>query len=103
MKTWFRRALTVAGIVLAPVAALYLLAVAPLIAMFALPTYLLWEFLRNPVSRDRERREREKDDAYVEELIRMHLIAHGLPATPANRARVLAGLSRSTARRRPRR
>jgi hypothetical protein len=103
MKKWLKRALTVAGIVLAPVGAFYLLAVAPLVGMFALPAYLIWELIRNPGSKERERREREKDAAYVEELIRMHLVAHRLPSTPSNRARVLAGLSRSPARRRPRR
>lgn len=103
MTKWLKRAATAAGIVLAPVAALYLLAILPVFGMVLIPGYVIWEIMRHPSRKEEERREREKEERKVEALIQYHLIAHKLTDTPANRARVLAGLCRPAARRRPRR
>jgi hypothetical protein len=103
MKKWIKRTLTVAGALLAPVGALYLLAILPIFGMVLIPGYLIWEIMRHPSKKQAERREREKEERKAEALIQYHLIAHKLADTPANRARVLAGLCRPAARRRPRR
>ncbi len=103
MKKWIKRTLTVAGALLAPVGALYLLAILPIFGMVLIPSYLIWEIMRHPSKKQAERREREKEERKAEALIQYHLIAHKLADTPANRARVLAGLCRPAARRRPRR
>jgi hypothetical protein len=103
MTKWIRRALAAAGIVLAPVGALYLLAILPIFGMVLIPAYLVWEIMRHPSKKEAERRERQKEERKAEALIQYHLIAHKLADTPANRARVLAGLCRPAARRRPRR
>ena len=102
MKKWLKRAFTVVGVVLAPVGALYLLAILPMFGMVLIPAYLVWEIMRHPSKKQAEQREREKEERRAEALIQYHLIAHKLANTPANRARVLAGLCRPAARRRPR-
>lgn len=103
MKKWLKRAATVAGVALAPIAALYLLAILPIFGTVLLPGYLIWELMRHPSKKEQERRQREKEERKTENLIQFHLIAHKLADTPANRARVLAGLCRPAARRRRRR
>lgn len=81
-----KRALRAGGRVLAPLAVFLGIALAPIATVVLLPAAALWFAFRRPEPAEvRQRRRR----AALERLITVHLLAHGLDNTPANRARVL--------------
>jgi len=84
--TFLRRFLLVAALLLVTMA---LFAAAPLIGAVWFSLWFLWETFRDDPGR-RSRQQQEVDR--VEHLIDLHLLAHKLPNTPANRWRVLDGL-----------
>lgn len=88
-----KRALRAGGRVLTPLAVFLGIALAPVATVVLLPVAALWFALRRPVpDQVQERRQR----ATRERLITLHLLAHRLPNTPANRAQVLGELGRAT-------
>ena len=102
MKRTIKRLGTAAVIVLAPAAAVLSLAVLPLVGYVLIPGMVLWQIYKHPSRKEEEQRQRDTEQARILQLISYHLVAHKLADTPANRARVLQGLARSTARRRQR-
>lgn len=102
MKRTIKRLGTAAVIVLAPAAAVLSLAVLPLVGYVLIPGMVLWQICKHPSRKEEEQRQRDKEQARIQQLISYHLVAHKLADTPANRARVLQGLARPTARRRQR-
>lgn len=90
-----KRALRAGGRVLMSLAVFFGVALAPVATVLLLPAAALWFALRRPVpDQVQERRQR----AARERLITLHLMAHRLPNTPANRARVLGELGQSDRR-----
>lgn len=102
MKRTMKRLGTAAVIVLAPAAAVLSLAVLPLAGYVLIPGIVLWQIYKHPSRKEEEARQRQKEQERIQQLISYHLVAHKLADTPANRARVLQGLARPTARRRQR-
>ena len=99
MRRTLRRVAVVIGVLLSPAVAVAALAVLPAVGYVLLPGIVLWQMARHPHKKEEARRRQQQEQAEVLELIRFHLIAHGLADTPANRARVLQGLARPAARR----
>jgi fatty acid desaturase len=99
MKRTMKRLATATAIVLAPAAAVLSLAVLPLVGYVLIPGTVLWQIYKHPSRKEEERRQREREQARIQQLIRYHLLAHKLADTPANRARVLQGLAKPAARR----
>lgn len=79
----------------APVAIWGLLAVLPAVGFVLLPGYFLWEVLgKGRRQREIERKRNEASRQRLEDLIRLHLVAHGMADTLLNRALVLDQLAR---------
>lgn len=102
MKRTIKRLATAAVIVLAPAAAVLSLAVLPLMGYVLIPGLVLWQIFQHPSRKAEDERERQREQERVNQLISYHLVAHKMPDTPANRARVLQGMARPAARRRQR-
>ena len=89
---WMGGALAIlTGIVMA-------MAAAPAVGLVAFPFWFLWEITRSKPEKERHRRQISRQQAKVDRLIEIHLLAHGLPNTHANRVRVLQALARKVTR-----
>ena len=99
MKRTIKRAAIVIAVLLSPAALVAVATLVPMIGWAVFPGVVLWQMATHPRKKEEARRRQQQEQAEVLELVRLHLIAHGLPDTPANRARVLQGLARPTARR----
>lgn len=83
--------LVLAGIVAA-------MAAAPLVGVVVFPAWFLWELTRSKAEKESHRQQIEQQQEKVDRLIEIHLLAHGLPNTYANRVRVLQALARRSVR-----
>lgn len=84
----------IAAMVSAPFAIWLLLAIAPVVGMVLMPGYFLWEVLgKGRRERQRDRARAEASRQRVDQLIQVHLVAHGMADTPINRAQVLDQLA----------
>lgn len=98
---WSDALAMIAAMIAAPIAAWGLLAVLPAVGFVLLPGYFLWEvFGKGRRQREIERKRNEAARQRVEDLIRLHLVAHGMADNLLNRALVLDHLARPS---RPRR
>jgi 4-hydroxybenzoate polyprenyltransferase len=98
MKRNLKRLAVGVAIVLAPAGALLSLAVLPLVGYVLIPAIVIWQIARHPSRKQEEQRQRQKEQARINQLITYHLVAHKLADTPANRARMLQGLAKPAAR-----
>lgn len=96
---WLRLFACVALVLGAPVAFWLFMAAAPFLGAALLTGYSLWEILgRNARERQQERKRVLQARREADQVIQLHLVAHRLPDTPLNRARVLHGLARGSKR-----
>lgn len=98
--TWLKNSVCVALLLVGvPVAFWGLAAVAPFIAAVLLPGSVLWQIVTaNRPQQQKERQRVLQARRKADQIIQLHLVAHGLPDTPLNRARMLHGLARGTRR-----
>lgn len=96
---WVRLFACVALVLGVPVAFWLFMAIAPFLGAALLTGYSLWEITgRNARERKQERQRVLQARQQADQIIQLHLVAHRLPDTPLNRARVLHGLARGSKR-----